>query len=585
MGRQNVAIVGAGPSGLVTAKELLQEGHSVTCFEKTDSVGGIFRFRPDASSVGVWQSCRLTSSIFVTRFSDFFPNWRDPVPFEHRHMTHQEYVAYLEQYAAHFDILPHVRLRCTVMEVVQNDGGWRVTIHDTARDEEEIHRFDSVAICSGIHSRPHFPTYPGLETFRGQVLHAAHYRNPSSIRGKSAVFIGAGESGGEIVAEAAPVLEHAYLSLRRGVFVIPRLLNGLPNDYAGTRLLYSLPEFVSRRSDAEAGALKRRVELVLFPLTVARTLLVWLLDYRRDRTAGRQKVADGTSLDALVGQVKEHQEAARKARIEGLITLLRKESGGNQFETFATKTEAFVEAIVDGQCELRPAVESVTPTGVIFSNGKAVDVDSIILCTGYEKASAPFVRATVDVERLYKNCFDPDLREGLAFIGFVRPPIGSIPPMAELQARWYAQVLSGNLQLPSADQMRAEIERALTSRETYHQRVFRRIPQLVDFSTYLDGLAEIIDCKPRARDLLLRPRLLYKLYTSPFAGVQYRLRGPHAQTEMATRLLLHAHSHARVVRFLDVAFAEIARLLGFTRFQPHLSLIGKIGHRKSSRVT
>jgi len=101
----------------------------------------------------------------------------------------------------------------------------------------------------------------------------------------------------------------------------------------------------------------------------------------------------------------------------------------------------------------------------------------------------------------------------------------------------------------------------------------------------LDGLAEIIDCKPRARDLLLRPRLLYKLYTSPFAGVQYRLRGPHAQTEMATRLLLHAHSHARVVRFLDVAFAEIARLLGFTRFQPHLSLIGKIGHRKSSRVT
>jgi cation diffusion facilitator CzcD-associated flavoprotein CzcO len=42
VGVKRVAIVGAGPSGLVTAKELLQEGHAVTCFERTDSLGGVF---------------------------------------------------------------------------------------------------------------------------------------------------------------------------------------------------------------------------------------------------------------------------------------------------------------------------------------------------------------------------------------------------------------------------------------------------------------------------------------------------------------------------------------------------------------
>ncbi|MBI3797024.1 MAG: NAD(P)-binding protein, partial [Deltaproteobacteria bacterium] len=31
---KRVAVIGAGPSGLVTIKELLEEGHAPTCFEK-----------------------------------------------------------------------------------------------------------------------------------------------------------------------------------------------------------------------------------------------------------------------------------------------------------------------------------------------------------------------------------------------------------------------------------------------------------------------------------------------------------------------------------------------------------------------
>jgi len=38
---KNVCVVGAGPSGLTTIKQLLDEGHQVTCFEKQDDIGGI----------------------------------------------------------------------------------------------------------------------------------------------------------------------------------------------------------------------------------------------------------------------------------------------------------------------------------------------------------------------------------------------------------------------------------------------------------------------------------------------------------------------------------------------------------------
>jgi hypothetical protein len=41
--RKNVCVIGAGPSGLVATKELLDENHSVTCFEHSAGPGGMFR--------------------------------------------------------------------------------------------------------------------------------------------------------------------------------------------------------------------------------------------------------------------------------------------------------------------------------------------------------------------------------------------------------------------------------------------------------------------------------------------------------------------------------------------------------------
>jgi dimethylaniline monooxygenase (N-oxide forming) len=565
----SIAVVGAGPAGLVTAKELVQEGHEAVCFERDSGLGGIFNFRSDPNTVGVWETCRLTSSVLVTSFSDYFPNDDQGEPFQHRQARHQEYLAYLTRYAEQFGVLPRIRFGNEVIDVSPNGGvnGWQVTVRDTNSHETQVHQFDAVAVCSGLHRVPQVPPLPGLERFEGQILHSAHYRDTTSLRGRSAVFVGAGESGGDIIAEASRALDRCYVSLRRGVFVIPRLLNGLPNDYTGTRLLYSLPDFASRRSDPQAQRLKRRLTMALLPLAGARLAFDRCAKYITSRT-----------------RPDPPSEDVRCREVESLIMQLRRESGGNQFETFATKTAAFVEAVVDGHCELRGAISAVTQRGVVFVDGSTADVDVIVLCTGFERASAPFISVRIDLEKLYKNCFDPNWRERLAFIGFVRPSIGAIPPLAEMQARWFAQLCSGNVHLPPVAQMQDHIEGEVAARKRYHRLVFHRLPHLVDFSTYLDDVAEMIGCKPRLIDLLRRPKLLYKLYTTAFSGVQYRLRGPHAEPELAARILLHAHSHVRAVRFLDVAAAELARLVGVSRFQPQLTLVGKLRKIGSERI-
>jgi dimethylaniline monooxygenase (N-oxide forming) len=561
MGTKSIAVIGAGPSGLVTAKELLQEGHDVVCFERRADIGGVFLFSEDPDAVGVWATCRLTSSELVTSFSDHFPGCGSGEPYQHRQLTHREYHDYLVGYAERFGVLDHLRFSHEVVRVAPNGSTWRVKVRDLQCGTESTHEVDAVAVCTGIHQVPAIPALPGLERFRGQVLHSAHYKSPETIRGQSAVFIGAGESGGDIIGEASRHLERAYLSLRRGVFVLPRLLNGFPNDYTGTRLLYSLPEFASRRSDPEARRMRRRLGWVLAPATAARA-----------------------GLDAaqhLVQSIRRHGTApALRTDVQALIDQLRVSSGGNQFEAFATKTESFVDAIVDGHCELRPGVREVTGNGVVFVDGQHVDVEAIVFCTGFQPPSAPFVDVPVRLDRLYRSCFDPSYGETLAFIGFVRPPIGAIPPMSEMQARWFAQLISGRVHLPPSSEMESEIEEALRRRRGYHSAVFDRIPNLVDYSTYMDSLAEIVGCKPRLADLVRSPLLLYKVYTTAFSGAQFRLRGPYADPELARAVLKHAHSHVRVVRFFDLAAAELARIVGLRHLEPRLTLIGHISEAR-----
>ncbi len=61
--KQHVGIIGCGASGLVTLKELRAEGHTGMIFERTSSIGGIFKT--------VYQQGFMVSSTIITMFSDF----------------------------------------------------------------------------------------------------------------------------------------------------------------------------------------------------------------------------------------------------------------------------------------------------------------------------------------------------------------------------------------------------------------------------------------------------------------------------------------------------------------------------------
>ncbi len=551
---KRVAVIGAGPSGLVAVKELIQEGHHVACFEKAPDLGGVFRFDPERG--GVWESCRLTSSTFVTAFSDF------PLPHDApTHFTHYEYIAYLKRYVDHFDFADNLFFNHEVVSTRQDEQGtWTVTVKDD-QGQMRSQEYDAVAICSGIHQKPSTPELPGRESFKGTVSHSATYKNPKPYEGKRVVVVGAGESGSDILAEVAEKSSACVLSLRRGVFVQLRFVNGYPTDYYTNRIATSLPDWMVRRDnpEKEVGRLRTMTAWLTLPIHLMfQVYLILRIHFNNWMTNWGWWTPNSTP------------------EVRRIIQQLRIDSGGGLSEQFATKSERFVYALANKSAELKPQITRFTENGVIFDDGSEFECDHVLFCTGF-KSAFPFMDIDLtDSRNLYYNAFAPEFGERLCFIGAIRPSIGSIPPISEMQSRWFAQILSGRLTLPSADAMKTHIEAHRAMHKEKYRDLSERLNYLVDYTSYMDALAHKIGCKPRWRDLIKEPKLLLKIYCAPFSAFQYRLRGPHHQKDLAERMLsYHPIAYAKIeMTFLlfYLGFCHFMNKLGFRKYKPHLTL-------------
>lgn len=485
---RRVAVIGAGPCGLTTVKELRAVGVDVTCFESGPGVGGVYRVDFEREG-GAWPGTRLTSSPWVTAFSDFPPDSPSS-----RHWRTDEYVDYLERYVDAFDLRSSIRTKHRVQRLERVDGErWRLEVHDVQNDRVSSHVFDHVAVCSGLHLNPRQPTIDGAERFSGTIQHAARYRGPEPYADKRVVVVGLGESAADIAHEIASVADHVTLSVRRGKFVIPRInpRNGIANDYDTNRLRYAAPAAV-------------------------RNLYMRLRRLACLATPGEM-------------------DARARLRLELLL-----ESGAGPMSQPATKSDEFLDDLLEGRAELRPPIDRLDGDTVCFEDGTEERADAVLLATGY-RPSFPFLDWGDEEPRhpgeMYLNMFVPGFGASLAFMGFARPAIGSIPPSGELQARAFAQLVIGGVELPSERAMIEDI--AETQLERLRAFPGLELPHvIVSWIPFMDRVAELAGVRPSTRTVLTNPRLAWQIMSGPMTGAMYRLEGPGARPELARRTIL-----------------------------------------------
>ncbi|XP_064139002.1 flavin-containing monooxygenase 2 isoform X2 [Loxodonta africana] len=476
---KKVAVIGAGVSGLISLKCCVNEGLEPTCFERTEDIGGLWRFKENVEEgrASIYQSVITNTSKEMSCFSDF------PMPEHFPNFLHNsKLLEYFRIVARKFDLLKYIQFQTTVLSVTKrqdfsSSGQWEIVTKSNGKEQSAV--FDAVMVCSGHHILPHIPlqSFPGIERFKGQYFHSRQYKHPEGFEGKRILVIGMGNSASDIAVELSKKAAQVFISLRQGSWVMSRISDdGYPWDVV----------FHTRFSSMLRNVLPRMV-------------LKWMMERQMNRWFNHENYG-----------------------LEPQNKYLMKEPVTN---------DDLPSRVLYGAIKVKSRVKELTETSAIFEDGTVEeDIDVIIFATGYTFSfpflEDSFVKVENNMVSLYKYMFPPHLEKPtLACMGLIQP-LGSIFPTVELQARWVTRVFKGLCTLPSESTMRADIIKRNEKRVDLFGESQSQIVQ-TNYIDYLDELAFEIGAKPDILSFLLKdPKLAMQLYFGPCSSYQYRLVGP-----------------------------------------------------------
>jgi hypothetical protein len=418
-------VIGAGSSGLVSVKALVDAGLSCVCFEETAELGGLWVLGNGRSAA--YSSLSINTSRERMQYADF------PMPREYPdYPGHAQIAAYFSAYAERFELARHVRFRTRVERVRKREGGgYDVTTSDGVTSE-----YGAVVVANGHHWLPHFPEPPFPGHFDGITLHSSEYRDartPHDFRDKRVVVLGFGNSAVDIACELARpgAARRVLLATRRGAWVLPKYVFGKPVDQLGGGVRFLPPRLVLWLSE------------VLYPYVIG-------------------------DLEALGLPKPDHRLGGAHPTLSSDLIPMLKAGRVVAKPNFKALHGDAVE-FADGS---REAVDAI-----VYATGYTVS---------FPFFEPSFVAAPNNELNLYFRTLHPG-HAGLYFVGLAQP-VGAIMPIAEAQAKLIADAIAGRYAPPPPLAMRAEAdaERAWVRR---HYVTSRRHTMQVDFDAFMGALA------------------------------------------------------------------------------------------------
>jgi cation diffusion facilitator CzcD-associated flavoprotein CzcO len=283
---------------------------------------------------GIWDIANENSTVYKSTYtitSKQVTAYTDyPMPADYPvYCHHSEVLAYLRSYARHFGLYDSIHFNSRVQKVEKYNGHWDVTVA-----EKPTRRYRGVIIANGHNWSPKTPSYPG--EFTGPSLHSKQYKDPDMFKGKRVLVVGSGNTGCDIAVDASRVAAKVFLSARRGYHYLPKFVGGTPPD--------------------QIGQASQRISL---PIGIIRFFFRILI---------RLSMGD----QAKYGLPKPDHRL---------------------LETPPIANSLLPYYVAHGAVKIKPDIERFDGDKVVFKNGEAEPIDTIVYATGY-KPDFPFIDST-----------------------------------------------------------------------------------------------------------------------------------------------------------------------------------------------
>ena len=387
----DAVVVGAGFSGLYMLKRLRDElGLSVRVYETGSGVGGTWYWNryPGAKSDS-------DSYIYCYSFDDdLLQEWT----WSERYPGHAEIRAYLEHVAERFDLNRDIQFDTRVESATFDEAtnAWTVT---TDRGDAVTARYVIAGV--GSLSSSNTPSFKGIESFRGDAYHTAHWPHEGvDFTGRRVGVIGTGASAVQaipLIAEEASELTvfqrtANYIVPARNAPVSPELTAARKADYDAIWERLRTSNFGFELDFEEKGALEvsdEERERELMARWEEGGFGIWLGSYSdmffvdeanakvreflHDRI--RETVDDPETAELLIP--KDHPFGCKRNPLDT-----------NYYETFNLDHVHLVDV------RSNPIAE-ITESGVRLEDGAEYAFDAIVYATGFDAMTGPLTKIDI----------------------------------------------------------------------------------------------------------------------------------------------------------------------------------------------
>lgn len=416
---KRVAIVGAGVAGLQTAHLLSEKGFECYIFEKADDVGG------------VWRENYADFGLQVPKELYEFPGFEYPKDLQWDLFPSGSQVkTYIQRYTEARNLKHLIMFGTTVLNLTPRpEGGWHLEFEKAGTAHTDI--FDFCVMSTGMYSSfPNLPNAPGMETFKGEILHSCTFTDKEQVRGKTVVVVGGGKSAVDNAVAAAKVGSSSTLLYREAHWPVPRyLLNLVPFKW-GT---YSRFGHFMLPASHTLGGFATWFHAVFVPLKWLFWRIVELFFRLQFHLSGEAVPDAPIEVDLFTGgQILnyEYRDMLQAGRVQGM----------------------------------KGSIHHFTEQGVVLADGSELEADVVIYGTGFRKSYDVFDEATrrklaaeKDGLYLFRNVIPLGVSD-LAFIGSEVSTFNNILTHG-LQALWLQKMLTGEVKLPKPAEMQRIVEK------------------------------------------------------------------------------------------------------------------------------